>query len=141
MNNNHFSVLIAEPDQAFRQKLKNILSNIAATAPATRFSISEPEMPEEIERTYKTRNPDMVFLDSEYLLEKSGRIMQMFRGKKTKRQLVMLISDDGSARIKEVLQGLEKEKALYLNGHILKDNFSRELITVLIRFFIRKAEK
>lgn len=141
MNNNHFSVLIAEPDQTFRQKLKNILNTVAATTPGIRFSISEPEKPEDIERTFKTRNPDMVFLDSEYLLEKSGRIVQMFRGRKTKYQLVMLISDDGSAKIKEVLQGLEKEKSLHLNGHILKDNFSRELITVLIRFFIRKTKE
>ena len=138
MKDRSICILIAEPDLAFRRKLKNIFNSIEATSPGIKFTMTEPDSVEEIEKAYRVKLPDIIFMDSLYLLERSGRIMKMFKGKRTKDQLIMLISDDGAAKIKELISSLEKKRPLYLNGHILKENFSRELITVLVRFFIKK---
>jgi len=138
MKNHAVCILIAEPDLAFRRKLKSIFNNIESATPGVKFAMVEPDSTEEIERAYRIKQPDIIFMDSVYLLDKAGRILKMLKGGKTKNQLIMLISDDGGSKIKELLSSLEKNKPLYLNGHLLKENFSRELITVLVRFFVRK---
>jgi len=141
MKKHLFCILIAEPDHAFRRKLRNTFATVQASLPAVKFNFIEPDSHDEIVSDMRSRQPDMVFINTEYLLEKNGRIINHIKSRKKKLQFIMLISDNGGNKIKQLIEGLEKERPLYLSGHINKDNFSFELLAILIRFFVRRSGK
>lgn len=138
MRNVPYCVYIAEPDHIFRKKLKKFFATVE---PGIKFNFQEPETKEEIEAVYRLTKPDIVFIDAVYLVDGADRIRKMLKTKKNKYQLIVIISDHEGRKVKDLVREIDHEARPYLCGSVPKDNFSQELISVLISFFILKASQ
>lgn len=138
MRKEPYCVYIAEPDNIFRRRLKKLFTTVE---PGIRFTFQEPQTEKEIEAVYRATRPDIVFIDAMYLVDGSDRIRRMLKQKKHKYQLIVIISDHQGHKVKELIEDIDEEAHPYLCGSVPKDNFSRELISVLLSFFILKTNQ
>jgi hypothetical protein len=138
MKTEPYCVYIAEPDGIFRKKLKKFF---AMVEPGIKFNFEEPQTVEEIEAVYRLTKPDIVFIDAMYLLDGSNRITRMLKQKKHKYQLIVIISDQQGHKVKDLVDEIDHARHPYLCGSVPKDNFSRELFSILISFFILKSKE
>jgi hypothetical protein len=139
MKKHLFCILIGEPDNAFRKKLRNTFTQVQVSLPAVKFNFIEADNVARMVRELRTKEPDMLFLNADYLSDDPQRILRLLKPRKRKHQLIMLIADEHTRKVKELATRLEGGRTAYLSGHIYKDNFSFDLLAVLIRFFVRRA--
>lgn len=139
MKKHLFCIMIGEPDHAFRKKLKSTFTGVQASLPAVKFSFIEPENAKQFIRQLRTKQPDMVFLNADYLVDDPDTVLRVLKARRRRHQLVMLIADEPERKLKALAARLETGRGAYLSGHIYKDNFSFDLLAILIRFFVRRA--
>jgi hypothetical protein len=63
----------------------------------------------------------------------------MLKQKKYKYQLIVVISDQQGHEVHDLVDEIDRVRHPYLCGSVPKDNFSRELFSILISFFILKT--
>lgn len=141
MKKHLFCIMIGEPDQAFRKKLKNTFTGVQASLPAVKFNFVEAENARDLVRQLRSKEPDMIFLNTDYLVENPQLVLRALRTRRRRHQLIMLIADEPERKLKALATKLEKGRGAYLSGHIYKDNFSFDLLAILIRFFVRRAHR
>lgn len=140
MKKHLFCIIIGEPDNTFRRKLKSTFNIVQQGLPAVKFNFIEPETTLQLLREVRSKDPDMLFINADYLVDDVEKVMQALAHKRKRHQLVMLIAEnDASRTVKDLTAKLEGGRTRYLSGHINKDNFSFDLLAVLIRFFVRRA--
>lgn len=141
MNKHLFCIIIAEPDNTFRKKLKAAFNNVESTLPAVKFNFIEPKTAEELHFEMDDKRPDMLFLNAAIMQEGGKKLMTALRNRKRRHQLIMVIGDKENDEMAELSDHLEKGKPVYLSGAIRKSNFSFELMAILIRFFVKRATR
>ncbi len=139
--NQSVSVLIAEPDLVIRKRFRKVFSNLESMMGNIFFNVASPVTAKESERIYRSLNPDIVIMDSVFMIENKGGMMKVLRNNRSKFRLFMLVSDNGGNHIKDLIQHLTRNRSLYLCGSITNGLISKELINILVRFFVLLARK
>lgn len=139
MKKHLFCIMIGEPDNAFRKKLKSTFTGVQASLPAVKFTFVEPATAAQLVRHLRTKQADMLFLNADYLVDDPEGLLRALKARRRRHQLIMLIADEPGPKLKALAARLEKGRGAYLSGQIYKDNFSFDLLAILIRFFVRRA--
>jgi len=140
MDNKTLNILIAETNDRFRNKMREVFYGLEAENSSVKFNMLCPASIEETKSVVYNDQIDLAFVDYSYCLENDRKIANAFNKTLQDAHLVMLIPDEGSNEIYDMIETMDKRKSSYLSGHILKDNYSRDLIKVLVKVFIRKLK-
>ncbi|MGZ3903503.1 MAG: hypothetical protein ACXVC6_07405 [Bacteroidia bacterium] len=136
--NSTYTILIAETDPLFRRKLIGVLQELNDEHFEVNFDIIEVYSLEELKVVISSSATGLAFIDHFYFLHYEKEMATLFNEKENKSLLVMLISDLGNEEIYDLLEPISKYKALSVIGHILKEDYSKDLIKVLTGVFLKK---
>jgi len=132
------TILIAETDLAFRRKLIGVLNELNAESFEANFDIIDVYSLEELKLVMSSTAPDLAFIDYFYFLKHEKEMADIFGDQENKSLLVMLIAGLENEEIDTLLEPVSKYKALSVIGHILKEDYPRDLIKVLTNVFLKK---
>lgn len=138
MKSGTYTILIAETDANFRRKLVGVLNELNTENFETNFDILEVYSFEELKIVLSSASPDLFFIDYFYFVRYEKEMAAIFNEETNKSLLVMLISDLEKEGIYDLLEPIGKYKALSVIGHIIKEDYSRDLIKVLTTVFLKK---
>ncbi|HXB39684.1 MAG TPA: hypothetical protein VNZ49_04030 [Bacteroidia bacterium] len=138
MGGKTLNILIADTDDLFRNKLKEILYEVEIHNTFYNFNVMCPASVEEIKLVFESDKIDLAFIDSAFFTEKDKAKVDEFKKINMNCHLVMLIPDEASNSVYEIIEHMGKQKSYQLSGHILKDNYSREMVRVMVEIFINK---
>jgi hypothetical protein len=138
MGDKTLNILIADTDDQFRHRLKEILYEVGLHNTFYTFNIICPVSIEEMKLVFESNKIALAFIDCSFFTEKDKAKADEFKRINMNCDLVMLIPDEGSNSVYEVIERMGKQKSYHLSGHILKDNYSRELVKVMVEIFLNK---
>jgi hypothetical protein len=131
-----YCAIIAGGSESFRTHLKKILKMVEKESNDFSLKISEVLSMYELEKNFLYQ-PDMVFIDSSFVIESSQRLSQAWKKINFDCAFALLLSDNNAPELKNVILEMEKHKSLPTEIHILKNNYPDELI---MRVILRMIE-
>lgn len=133
-----YTILIAETDANFRKKLVGVLNELNQEHFEVNFNIVEVYSFEELKIVISSASTSLAFIDYFYFVHYEKEMAALFNEKENKSLLVMLISDLENKNIYNLLEPISKYKALSIIGHIIKEDYPKDLIKVLTGVFLKK---
>ncbi|MGZ3862220.1 MAG: hypothetical protein ACXVPN_11900 [Bacteroidia bacterium] len=138
MKGSTYTILIAETDGNFRRKLVGVLNELSAESFEVGFDIIEVYSLEELKIVISSTPTGLAFIDHFYFVHHEKEMAGIFNEETNQSLLVMLISGLKNEEIDNLLEPVSKYKALSVIGHILKEEYPRDLIKVLTGVFLKK---
>lgn len=140
MKSKQLHIAIIESDTRFRVKLEEILRSLEMEMPDYSFAIMKAGMPDEVNVIFDSMPVELAFIDPTFFEgEGKKKLDEVFKKLHVKCQVVLLIPGNISDRIYEIMEETDAYEYVYLDGHILKENYSPDLVRVLTKVFIKKA--
>lgn len=134
-------ILVAETDEWFRNKLREVFQELQYELTSITFKLTEVSDITEIKAALKKRTHDFALIEHHFF-SNNTQVKQMVaiiekQGKRCR--FVMLISYGIHKNIAKVLDNINRNPTFDLVGHLLKENYPKDLIRVLLKFFMNKA--
>ncbi|HWY38128.1 MAG TPA: hypothetical protein VNY73_06185 [Bacteroidia bacterium] len=141
MKNKRIYVLIAETDNWFKNRLIDVLHKAEEEMEGVSLHITEANSLAEIGDVLKENTPHIALIEHTYFVKKPDvkQIATLLEGSKKKCEVVMLISHEINQKIYNAIENINNFRSLQLSGHLLKENYSRDLIKMLLKFLIKRV--
>jgi hypothetical protein len=131
-----FTILIAEKQTSFRIELKDILQREFEKQSDHQFKIDLVSNLNEL-ISYNKSSTVMVFINLN-LIETDFSKIETLTGFSDDTFIVLLISDEGGALIKNAIKVFNKHLHYFFDAHFLIDNYSSNILQLFCRDLIKK---
>jgi hypothetical protein len=140
MKSKELHIAIIDSDTRFRVKLEEMLRSLEMETPEYNFTIMKAGLPEEIKIIFDSMPVELAFIDPAFF-DGNGKkkLDEIFRKLQMRCQVVLLVPEMISDHIYEIMEEVDQYEHVYLEGHILKENYTPDLVRVLAKVFVKKA--
>lgn len=122
-----YRILVADSDLEFQHQLSRILKNIIASYKNTNIEFFAETDVQKINEHVKNKL-DLVFLDAEFFINDDEFLLPNLFKNSPNCIIVLLISDKIGIKITKVIDTFKKYNQLFFGEHLLKDNYSDDII-------------
>lgn len=130
-----YRILVADSDLNFQRQLSRILKNILDKYEHTNIELFTETDVQEINEQVKNKL-DLVFLDAEFFINDDDVLLSNLFKNSPNCIIVLLTSDKVGKNIMKVIDTFKKYNQLYFGEHLLKDNYSDEIISFFCRGYV-----
>lgn len=130
-----YRILVADSDLNFQLQLSRILKNILDKYEHTNIELFTETDVQEINEQVKNKL-DLVFLDAEFFINDDDVLLSNLFKNSPNCIIVLLTSDKVGKNIMKVIDTFKKYNQLYFGEHLLKDNYSDEIISFFCRGYV-----
>ncbi len=131
-----YRILVADSDQSFSKKIINILAKKLNSCNNVKF---EQLTANNIEKIGKTNDIELAFIDCKYFINDDILLLSNLFMYNPNCFVVLLMSNLEAKDLKQILNTFKKHNQHFLGEHILKDNYSDEVLAIFCRAFIDRV--
>lgn len=131
-----YRILVADNDQSFSKKIINILAKKLNNCNNVKF---EQLTVDNSETIGKNSDIELAFIDCKYFINDDTLLLSNLFKHNLNCFVVLLMSNLETEDLKQILNTFKKYKQHFLGEHILKDNYSDEVLAVFCRAFVDRV--
>ncbi len=130
-----YRILVADSDLKFKRQLSRILKNILDSYEHTNIELFAETNVKEINEQLKSKL-DLVFLDADFFINNDDVSLSNLFKNSPNCIIVLLTSDKVGKNIMNVIDTFKRHNQLYFGEHLLKDNYSDDIISFFCRGYV-----
>ena len=130
-----YRILVADSDLKFQRQLSRILRNIIDNYENTNIELFAETDVQEINKKVKSKL-DLVFLDADFFINDDDVLLSNLFKNSPNCIIVLLTSDKVGKNIIKVIDTFKRHNQLYFGEHLLKDNYSDDIISFFCRGYV-----
>lgn len=130
-----YRILVADSDLKFQRQLSRILRNIIDNYEHTNIELFAETDVQEINEQVKSKL-DLVFLDADFFINDDGILLSNLFKNSPNCIIVLLTSEKVGKNIMKVIDTFKRHNQLYFGEHLLKDNYSDDIISFFCRGYV-----
>ncbi len=131
----NYRILVADSDLKFQRQLSRILRNIIDNYEHTNIELFAETDVQEINKKVKSKL-DLVFLDADFFINDDDVLLSNLFKNSPNCIIVLLTSDKVGKNIIKVIDTFKRHNQLYFGEHLLKDNYSDDIISFFCRGYV-----
>ncbi|KJS07243.1 MAG: hypothetical protein VR77_01650 [Flavobacteriales bacterium BRH_c54] len=130
-----YRILVADSDLKFQRQLSRILNNVVDDYENATIELFTETNIQKTNEQVKNKL-DLVFLDAAFFINNDEVLLPNLFKNSPDCIIVLLTSDGISTDITKVIKTFQKYNQLFFGEHLLKDNYSDEIISFFCRGYI-----
>lgn len=132
-----YRILVADMDTDFMKRLCDVLNKISGQYDDVQLRVIPAYQSKHI-KPYCEHNFKLAFIDYSIIIDDKNMLISNLHNNNPECLLVLLIDDKGGLQINELVKKLEQQGQPFFGEHLLKDNYSIDLLTILCKGFIER---
>lgn len=132
-------ILVVDSDERFLKRISFIIKGITDNLNVNTDLISKLKLDDKL--TEEQQNFELAFIDYQLFLSENQTILSQFFADNPNCLVILLISNMGGNDLQQIIATFKKYNQQFLGDHILKDNYSDDVMSVFCKIFIKKAVK
>ncbi|MEX1192271.1 MAG: hypothetical protein WEA99_09875 [Brumimicrobium sp.] len=128
---NKYRILVVDSDEEFLERITSILNEI--TKNYEEIAVFPRNESKNIDDLIGDK-VDIAFLDENVFTNK--RLLSKIYRSNPNCFMVILISNEGGQRIKEIIKNFKNHSSTFMGAHLLKDNYSDNILHIFSRMFL-----
>ncbi len=132
-----YRILVADTDSDFMKRLCDVLNKISKQYDDIQLRVLPAYQSEHI-KPYCEYTFNLAFIDYSLIIDDKNMLISSLHNNNPECLLVLLIDDKGGLQINKIVKKLEQQGQPFFGEHLLKDNYSVDLLTILCRGFIER---
>ncbi len=132
-----YRILVADMDTDFMRRLCDVLNKISEQYDDVQLRVI-PTYQSNHKKPYCEHNFNLAFIDYSIIIDDKNMLISNLHNNNPECLLVLLIDDKGGLQINKLVKKLEQQGQPFFGEHLLKDNYSIDLLTILCKGFIER---
>jgi DNA-binding NtrC family response regulator len=130
-----YRILVADSDLKFQRQLSRILNNVVDDYENATIELITETNVQKINEQVKSKL-DLVFLDAAFFINNDDVLLSNLFKNSPNCIIVLLTSDKVGKNIMKVIDTFKRHNQLYFGEHLLKDNYSDDIISFFCRGYV-----
>ncbi|MCW8897826.1 MAG: hypothetical protein OQJ96_09510 [Flavobacteriales bacterium] len=130
-----YRILVADSDLKFQRQLSRILNNVVDDYENATIELITETNVQKINEQVKSKL-DLVFLDAAFFINNDDVLLSNLFKNSPNCIIVLLTSDKVGKNIIKVIDTFKRHNQLYFGEHLLKDNYSDDIISFFCRGYV-----